>query len=104
MTFKLKIHQGARSDLRQIGRWISDYSGPVVAKRKLSGIWDTIFSLPAFPYRGNLQPDLGSGFRAIPSGDQAVITFHVDELEGRLTILVVSYAGQDWEGRTKGRL
>lgn len=104
MTYRLKIHEGARADLRQIGHWISGFSGQAVAKRKLSGIWDTIFSLQALPHRGNLQADLGPNIRAVPSGEKAVITFHLDEQSQRLTILVVSYGGQDWENRTKGRM
>lgn len=104
MSYRLKLHPEARADLRQIGNWIASFSGPDVASRKLDGIWGTIFSLPALPHRGNLQPDLGTGIRAIPSGEKAVITFQVDETAKRLTILVVSYGGQDWQSRLKSRL
>jgi plasmid stabilization system protein ParE len=104
LTYGVKIHDGAKADLRRIGRWIAEYSGREVAERKLNGIWKTIFALRELPHRGNLQPDLGADIRAVPSGDKAVVVFHVDEAALRVTVLVVSYVGQDWGRPAKGRV
>jgi plasmid stabilization system protein ParE len=75
-----------------------------VARRKLDGIWATIFALRGLPHLGNLQLALGADIRAVPSGQQAVVVFHVDEADQCVTVLVVSYAGQDWGKRVKRRL
>jgi hypothetical protein len=44
---------------------------------------------------------MGAGIRAVPSGDKAVVVFHVDDEARQVTVLVVNNAGQDWGRRNK---
>jgi toxin ParE1/3/4 len=103
VTYRVRYHQRANDDLRRINGWITEFSGQQVARRKLLEIRASIRKLSVFPHRGARRDQILPGLRLLPVDDQTVASYVIDEANGEVLVLTVSYAGSDWMTRSLER-
>lgn len=96
MTWAIRFHPDVSTDLDRIALWITDYTGPVSAARKLDEIEQVINSLTEVPHKGTVRPEIAPGIRAIPAGRKGVIVFTLNDERCEVLILTVTYSGADW--------
>ncbi|MCP4489646.1 MAG: type II toxin-antitoxin system RelE/ParE family toxin [Gammaproteobacteria bacterium] len=96
MPYTIYRHPDILNDLFHIADLISEYSGVLVAERKISEIEETIRKLSETPNIGSLRDGIYPGLRAIPTAKKGVIAFLVDNDKKSVFIISVSYAGADW--------
>ena len=84
----------ARSDLRTILHWLSEFATPLSAFSVVEGIEDYIDGLDMAATRGRSREDLGAGLRIV-AHHRTTIAITVDEQS--VTVVRIFYGGQDWE-------
>lgn len=105
MTYSVSYLPQTRRDFEAIAEWLTEYSDAEVARRRVDQIRSTCQSLTDFPYRGAPRSEVHPGLRMIPAADNnAIISYFVDEAEKQVTIVVVRFAGGDWETASRLRL
>ena len=103
MTYRLRFHPLVERDLETIARWIIEYAGAEVARRKLAEIEQAIADLAHVPHRGSVRDEIVPGLRAIPAARKAVIAFTVDDSTREVLVQAVTCGGADWVGRNRSR-
>ena len=103
MTYRLRFHPLVERDLNAIARWIVDFAGAEVARRKLTEIEQAITDLARIPHKGSVRDEIVPGLRAIPAARRAVIAFSVDDSTREVLVQAVTYGGADWVGRSRSR-
>jgi len=103
VTYRLRFHPLVERDLEAITRWIIDYAGADVARRKLTEIEQAITDLARTPHKGSVRDEIVPGLRAIPAARRAVIAFTVDDSTREVLVQAVTYGGADWVGRSRSR-
>lgn len=99
MSYRIVLHPSVETDLFEITDFIAGYAGLRVANLKIDEIIGFIDRLADFPKIGSIRSDVLEGMRAVPTGENAVVCFTVDDITMTVTILCVSYAGSDWATR-----
>ena len=96
MTFQIRYHPLAKSDLKRIARYVSDYAGTEIGASKAGEIAEAIDTLAERPYRGTRRDELAPGLRLLPASKKGNVIFSIDETSRTVTIIAITYAGQDW--------
>jgi toxin ParE1/3/4 len=87
---------GARDDLRDIYRWLSQAADLDTAERFVSSIIDKGERLSWLPARGSPRPDLAPNMHSIVWRRRVTIAYRIDR--DRVQIIDIRYAGRDWPG------
>jgi len=100
MNYKVVISPFAKKQLDILYDYIAQESSDDIAERYIEEISSYCESLNIFPLRGTLRNDLRAGLRITSYKKRVVIAF---EVEGsQVTILSISYGGQDYESLLSG--
>jgi len=100
MNYKVVISPFAKEQLDSLYDYIAEESSEDIAERYIEAISSYCESLSIFPLRGTMRDDLRAGLRITSYRKRVVIAF---EVEGnRVTILSISYGGQDYESLLSG--
>jgi toxin ParE1/3/4 len=92
----------ARRHLGQIKDWLEDAAGTETAAAIADDIIAAAESLKRFPYRGSPRFDLSRpGLRSIKARHNVSIVYRAEP--GRIVIIAIRYAGQDWPGLLEDR-
>ena len=104
MTYQVEFHPRAKRDLRKIRDSIADLGGKQASRRILQAFETVLTGLAQVPHKGSLRESVATGLRSVPAAKKGVVTFRVDDAARIVTIVAITYAGQDWMGRVKSRL
>lgn len=74
MTYRIRLHAGARADLEATLTWVSRFAGRA-ALRRIGEIEAAIGRLAVLPHRGTRRDEVLRGMRAVPVGARAVVAF-----------------------------
>ena len=97
MRYRFTLHPLVERDLENIQDFIAPVAGVRSARRIAHEIKERIKRLCDYPHIGTVRSEIVAGLRAIPSAEKAVICFTVDDDNGVVKIICVTYAGQDWQ-------
>jgi len=100
MNYKVVISPFAKEQLDSLYDYIAEASSEDIAEKYIEGIANYCESLSVFPLRGTLREDLRAGMRITNYRKRVVIAFEVKE--SQVTILSISYGGQDYESLLSG--
>lgn len=103
MTYRISYHPRARSDLKRIAVHLAQYTDARNAGVQLDRIQQVIRKLSDLPHKGTLRDEVLDGLRALPAGENAVVTFLVHEEARAVFILTVTYGGADWAAMVRNR-
>lgn len=87
----------SRSDLIEIGNWLSGQAGAAIAARFIDRIIAAIETLSLMPERHRLRPELGDKLRVL--GFRRYLIFYVVE-EGAVVVVRVLHSARDVAERT----
>ena len=104
MTYQVEFHPRAKIELRQIRDSIADLGGKEASRRILQAFEGVLTGLAQVPHKGSLRESIAPRLRSVPAAKKGVVTFRVDDVARIVTIVAITYAGQDWMGRVKTRL
>lgn len=94
MAYQVVFAPEAEAQLTQLYRYIADHSSADVAARYTDSIVTYCEGLRIFPHRGNQRDDIRPGLRISSYRKRISVAFAVET--GRVVILGVFYAGQDY--------
>jgi toxin ParE1/3/4 len=87
----------ARRHLSRIRNWLEDAAGTDTADAITNDIIAAAESLKRFPHRGSPRYDLSRpDLRSIKARHNVSIVYRAEP--GRIVIIAIRYAGQDWPG------
>lgn len=95
MIYTVVISPEARDDLVALFQWFVERAGQARALSLLEEIESLCLSLAEMPERGRKRSDIRPNMRILAHKKRFTIPYMVQN--GRVTILRVFYAGQDWE-------
>jgi toxin ParE1/3/4 len=76
----------------------------VAASRRILQAFETVLAgLRDVPHKSSLRDDLAPGLRSIPAAGKGVVSFVVDDAAQMVTVVAITYAGQNWMGRLRER-
>lgn len=93
MAYKIAYRPRARSDLREIYRWVADGADAQTAACYVARIQTACARLTAFPNRGSPREDLEPGLRSVAFEGRATIYYRVET--ARVRIVRILRAGRD---------
>jgi plasmid stabilization system protein ParE len=97
--YSVLMTQVAADDLKGISRYITyDLKEPIVAKKQITNIFESIMTLETLPTRHNLVCDKtysNKGIRKILIGNY-VVFFVVSETDSKVTVIRILYSRRDW--------
>jgi toxin ParE1/3/4 len=85
----------AEKRLIELGDYIANQAGPVIANGYLDRIYAACMALADFPERGRRRDDILPGLRTIGFERRVTIAFRV--LKTRVEIVTIAYGGRDFE-------
>lgn len=97
MQYVIRRHPLVEQDFERIQDFIAPVAGINTARRIVREINDRIAELRDYPNIGTIHADIRPGLRALAFGNKAVICSVVDNERRVVTVLCVTYAGQDWQ-------
>lgn len=93
MSHRVVFRPAARSELKELYRYIAAEAGRTVAAGFIRRIEETCRSLSNFPMRGTARDDLSPGLWQMGFERRASILFMVEE--DRVVIVAIAYGGRD---------
>ena len=96
MSFRIRYHPLARSDLHRIANYVAEFAGAETGAAKVQEIVDQIDTFANRPYRGSIRDEIAPGLRLYPASKKGSVLFKVNAETQTVLILAITYAGQDW--------
>jgi toxin ParE1/3/4 len=103
MTYQIILHPRARLEFLQLRDSIAEVGGVAASRRILQAFETVLAGLRDVPHKSSLRDDLAPGLRSIPAAGKGVVSFVVDDAAQMVTVVAITYAGQNWMGRLRER-
>ncbi len=97
MAYAVVFAPEAEEQLAALYDYVAEHATPTTAARYTDNIVLYCEGLRQFAHRGAARDDIRPGLRITNYKGSAVIAFHVDETNSRVSVLGVFYGGQDHE-------
>jgi plasmid stabilization system protein ParE len=96
VSWTLEYNPAIENDLFRIGRWIAEFAGDEVGRRKVAEIDRAVKTLSDAPFGGARRDDAVPGLRVVFVAEKAVIAFVPDAATRTVRVLAITYGGADW--------
>jgi toxin ParE1/3/4 len=97
MSYAVVFAPEAQAQLLELFNYVAEQATLTTAQRYTDAIVLYCEGLSQFAHRGAARDDIRPGLRITNYKGRAVIAFHVDEVDLRVSVLGVFYGGQDHE-------